>query len=61
MILPVEKCIDAQLKESLLFPTGLRRFSRLVINDANFARWRNVEAIDVTMKIYLLRDGVLDM
>ena len=61
MVLPVEKCVDAQLKESFLFPTGLRRFSRLVINDSNFARWRNVEAIYVTMKVDFLRDIAFQM
>jgi len=36
MVLPIKQCVDAKLKESLLFPTRFRGFTGLVINDSNF-------------------------
>ena len=50
---PVQEGVDAQLKERLLFPTSLRRFSTLVIDNSNLSGWCNVNAVDVSMEIYL--------
>ena len=58
---PVQEGVDTKLKERLLFPTSLRRFPTLVIDNSNLSGRCNINAVDVSVKIYLWIEILLKM